>query len=311
MLKLAEVEPPAPATNEILIKIHAVEATKADCEMRSFRFAVKWFWLPLRLAFGIRKPRNKILGAYFAGEVESVPQTCSRLKVGDKVFGASKLKLGAYGEYLSLPDNYAIEKMPANMSFEEAAASLLGGWNALHFIDKVKLKAGESILINGAGGSIGLFAIQIAKSIGAKVTAVDKASKHDVLKTAGANRIIDYQEQSFADSDERYDVVFDMVASSSYSSCISVLNPKGRYAKGNPRLLDLLRSLVTPRLSGKEVVVAFAGETIQELATLKEMIEAGKIRSIIDSTFSMEQAAAAHRKVETEKRNGAIVISIP
>ncbi|MCZ6665356.1 MAG: NAD(P)-dependent alcohol dehydrogenase, partial [Gammaproteobacteria bacterium] len=153
VLQLKDVEKPVPPDDEILIKVRAAEATKSDCEMRSFNFPVKWFWLPLRIALGIRKPKRQILGGYFSGEIESVGKDVGKFKKGDQVFGTAKLRLGAYGEYVSLPAGYTIVPKPVNMSFEEAAAVPLGGLNALHFLRRAKIQAGHKVLVNGAGGS--------------------------------------------------------------------------------------------------------------------------------------------------------------
>jgi NADPH:quinone reductase-like Zn-dependent oxidoreductase len=166
VLRLEDVGKPVPDDDQVLIKVRAAEATKSDCELRSFKFAVKWFWLPLRVAFGIRKPRRRVLGGYFSGEVESVGTNITHISVGDQVFGAAGLRLGAYGEYVALPAAYTIVAKPSNMSFEEAAAVPLGGLNALHFMRHARIQRGEKVLINGAGGSIGAHAVQIAKSMG-------------------------------------------------------------------------------------------------------------------------------------------------
>ena len=157
VLQLKEVEKHAPRDNEVLIKVHAAEATKTDCELRSFNFPVKWFWLPLRIAMGLIKPKKQILGGYFAGEVESVGKEVSKFKKGDQVFGTTKLRMGAYGEYVCLPASYTLVPKPYNVSFEEAAAVPLGGLNALHFLRKANIRKGEKVLVNGAGGSIGTF----------------------------------------------------------------------------------------------------------------------------------------------------------
>ena len=310
VLRVEEVEKPTPSDDEVLIKVRAAEATKSDCEMRSFKFSVQWFWVPLRIALGIRKPKRKILGGYFSGEIESFGNHVTGFSKGDQVFGAAQLRLGTYGEYVALPASYAIAGKPANMSFAEAAAVPLGGLNALHFMRRAKVEAGESVLINGAGGSIGTHAVQIAKAMGAQVTAVDKAVKEDVVRRLGADRFIDYETENFATQGERYDVIFDMVPGSSYSACIRLLKRNGRYLSGNPRLSIMLRSLVTTLLTSKTASFAFARESKEELLALKDMIEDGKIRSIVDRIFPMEQAADAHELVETEQRRGAIVIAI-
>jgi NADPH:quinone reductase-like Zn-dependent oxidoreductase len=299
-----------PKDNEILIRVRAAEATKSDCEMRSFKFAVKWFWLPLRIAFGVRKPRRQILGGYFSGQIEALGKDVREFSKGDQVFGTAGMKLGAYGEYVALPASYAIFAKPGNMSFADAAAVPLGGLNALHFMWLARIQAKDNVLINGAGGSIGAHAVQIAKSMGAEVTAVDSSIKEELLRRLGASHYIDYTKENFATMGQTYDVIFDMVPGSSYAACIKVLNPNGRYLSGNPRLSVMLRSVLTTRFSDKTARFAFAKETKAELNTIKEMIEDGRIVSIVDKVYSMEQAADAHSRVETEQRLGAIVIAI-
>lgn len=310
VLQLKEVAKPAPKGDEVLIRVHAAEATKGDCEMRSFNFQVKWFWLPLRIVLGLIKPKKQILGGYFAGEVESVDKDVSKFKKGDQIFGSTKLQLGAYGEYICLPASHTLVLKPNNMSFEEAAAVPLGGLNALHFMRKANIRKGEKVLINGAGGSIGIFAVQIAKSMGAEVTAVDSTIKEEMLLRIGSDHFIDYSKEDFSKNGQTYDVVFNMVAKSSYSKCIRSLNSKGRYLMGNPRLSDMLRSVLTSTFTDKTAIFVFAGEKEEELLALKEMIEEGKIKSIVDKIYPPEQAAEAHRRVETEQRLGTIVISM-
>lgn len=310
VLQLKDVPKPVPKDDEILIRVRAAEATKADVEMRSFKFAVKWFWLPLRIAFGVRRPRRQILGGYFSGTVESLGKDVTQFREGDQIFGAAGLRFGAYGEYVALPARYTIVVKPGNMSFEDAAAVPLGGLNALHFMRLAKILAGDQVVINGAGGSIGAHAIQIAKSMGAKVTAVDSAIKENFLRCMGADHFIDYMKEDFAAKGRTYDVIFDMVPGSSYAACIRALNSNGRYLSGNPRLSVMLRSVLTTRFTDKTARFAFARESKAELLVLKEMIESGKVISIVDKVYPMEQAADAHRRVETEQRLGAIVIDI-
>ena len=273
VLEVKEVKKPTPKDDEVLIKVHASEVTKADCEMRSFIFQVKWFWLPLRVALGLTKPKKQILGGYFAGEVESVGKDVSQFKKGDQIFGATKLRLGAYGEYVSLPANYTLVPKPNNVRFEEAAAVPLGGLNALHFLRKANIKKGEKVLVNGAGGSIGTFGVQIAKGMGAEVTAVDSTIKEEMLRRIGADHFIDYTKEDFTKCSQSYDVIFSMVAKSSYSECVKALKPKGRYLMANPRIFDMLRSVLTSKFTDKTAIFAFARETEEELLTLKEMID--------------------------------------
>jgi NADPH:quinone reductase-like Zn-dependent oxidoreductase len=304
------VEEPVPKDHEVLIRVKAVEATKSDVEMRRFRFAVKWFWLPLRLAFGVTKPRRHVLGGYFSGEIASTGKDVTQFVAGQQVYGAAGLRFGAYAEFIALPASFPIAAKPVNMSFAQAAAVPLGGLNALHFMRLARIAAGEKVLINGAGGSIGTHAIQIAKSMGAEVTAVDSAVKEQMLRRMGADHFIDYTKDSFTTMGRTYDVIFDMVAGTSYTGCIRALEPGGRYLSCNPRLSVMLRSVFTTRFTDKTARFAFAGETKEALLALKEMIEDGRVRSIVDRVYPMEQAADAHRRVETEQRLGAVVIAI-
>ncbi|ATX79618.1 NADPH:quinone reductase [Mariprofundus aestuarium] len=310
VLHVGEVAKPAPKNDELLIRVHAAEATKADCEFRRSRFAVKWLWPTTRLFTGITKPRLRVLGWYFAGTIESVGSSVTRLQPGDEVFGCTKLRMGAYGEFVSLPESYSIVPKPANISFEEAAAVPLGGLNALHFMTLASIKPGGSVLINGAGGSIGSFAIMIAKTMGTEVTAVDRTEKQEMLRSLGADHVIDYTREDVTKSGKRFDVIMTMVAQSPYSGFVGMLKPGGRYLIVNPRLSDMVRSFITSRFSDKTATFAFAGEKPEELLQLKEMIEAGKIRPVLDRVFPMDQAAEAHHMVETEQRLGTIVIRI-
>ena len=310
VLRVEEVERPVPQDHEVLIAVRAAEATKSDCELRSFVFPVKWFWLPLRLMLGIRKPRRKILGSYFAGEIVNVGKDVTRFSPGELIFGTTGLRMGAYGEFLTLPESSTIVSKPVNMSFTEAAAVPLGGLNALHFMERAKIQAGEKVLINGAGGSIGAHAIQIANAMGAEVTAVDSGIKQPLLRRMGAHHCIDYTREDFAERAEKYDVIFDMVAGSSYSAALKCLNPGGRYLSGNPRLSVMLRSVLTNMFTNKTSIFAFARETEEELLMLRQMIEAGRIQHIVDKVYPMQEAADAHRRVETEQRTGAVVIAI-
>ncbi len=310
VLKVKAIEKPIPKEDELLIKVHAVEVTKTDCEMRGFNFQVKWFWLPLRIALGISKPKKQILGGYFAGEVVAIGDQVVRYKRGDRIFGAARLRLGAYGEYVCLPENYTLVPMPDNTSFEEAAAVPLGGLNAIHFMRAAKIRKGEKVLVVGAGGSIGTFVVQIAKTMGAEVTAVDSGIKEAMVRHIGADHFLDYTSEDFTKTGLTYDIIFSTVAKSNYTACVKMLNPHGRYLIGNPRLSDMLRSVLTSLFTDKTVIFAFAKEKAEELLALKELIETGKIHSVVDRIYSMDQIAEAHRRVETEQRLGSVVMSM-
>ena len=310
VLQLREVSTPEPKSDEVLIRVRAAEATKADCEMRSFTFSVKWFWLPLRIAVGVRRPRRQILGGYFSGEIAALGKDVTTFAVGDHVYGATGLRFGAYGEYVALPARSTIAATPSNMSFAEAAAAPLGGLNALHFMRLAHIRTGERVLMNGAGGSIGLHALQIAKAMGADVTGVDTTVKEDTVRRLGADHFVDYTKEDFARRGDTYDVIFDMVPGSSYSACIRALNVHGRYLCGNPRLSVMLRSLLTSRFTSRTATFRFAHESRADLLALTRMIENGAIRSIVDRVFDMHHAPDAHRLVETEQRLGAVVIAM-
>ncbi len=310
VLRLAEVEQPVPTGDELLIEVRAAEVTKADCEIRQFRFPVKWFWLPARFTFGWRRPKRPILGGYFAGVVVSAGKDDSRFAPGDAVFGCTQLRFGAHGEYLCLPETYTLARKPDNISFEQAAAVPLGGLNALHFMNAARLQPGERLLINGAGGSIGSFALQIAKRRGVEVTVVDRGDKAEMLRALGADHFSDYTAEDFTRGVESWDVIFDMVAAKNYPGCIRRLRPGGRYLMGNPRLSDMLRSVLTTRLSDKEVIFRFAGEKQEELEELARMLGAGEIAPAIDRVYPLDEIADAHRRVQSEARLGIVVVTV-
>lgn len=310
VLQIKEIEKPQPKNDEVLIKVHSTEVTKADCEMRSFNFAVKWFWLPLRLAWGVFKPKKQVLGGYFSGEIEDIGKNVSRFVIGDQVFGTTKMRFGAYAEYLCLPASYTLVKKPGNMTYEEAAAVPLGGLNALHFMRKAKIKEGEKVLINGAGGSIGTFGVQIAKTLGAEVTVVDSSIKETMLRQIGADHFIDYQQENITKQGKTFDVIFNMVANSRSADFIKILNPSGRYLIGNPKLVDIFQSVITSKFTDKTAIFTFASEKEEELIILKKMIEEGKIRSVVDKIYPFNQVVYAHQRVETEQRIGIVVLSL-
>ncbi|WP_201746273.1 NAD(P)-dependent alcohol dehydrogenase [Veronia nyctiphanis] len=275
VLSTQEVGKPAPAPNELLVEVHATEVTKADCEMRSFNFPTKLFVVPLRLVFGITKPKKNVLGLYFAGEVAAVGSEVTRFNVGDKIFGSSQLKLGGYAEYLCVPEHYTLTTQPKNISHAESASLTLGGLNALHFMNLADLKKGDRIMIIGAGGSIGLHAVQMAKAAGALVTAVDHGRKEDMLRQIGADDFIDYTKQSFSNNAEKYDVIFNMIVSTPFKSCINMLNEKGLYLMGNPTLSDMIQTKLTNTFSTKRANFSFASETVTELEALRNKVESG------------------------------------
>lgn len=308
VLQLREVEEPTPKDHEVLIRIFATTATTGDCELRRFKISI-WFWLPLRLYMGLGKPR-RILESELAGEIESIGKDVTRFKEGDRVVASTGLHFGAYAEYVCLPDTSAMAIKPASMTYAEAATIPIGGLNALHFLKKANIHRGERVVVIGAGGSIGTFAVQLAKHFGAEVTAVDNAGKLDTLRSIGADQVIDYAQQDFTKNGETYAVIFDVVGKSSFSACIRSLAGNGRFLIANPRLSTMIRGLWTSMRSSKKVFFGFARESSDDLIFLSELIEAGKIRSVIDRRYRLEQMAEAHTYVETGEKKGHVVITL-
>lgn len=309
VLKQGEVEKPTPKDNEVLIKIHATTVTRGDCEIRSFKIPI-WFWLPLRIYLGVRKLRRPILGMELSGEIEFVGKDVTSFKEGDKVFASTGIRFGAYAEYICLKEKGFIAIKPVNMSFEEAAAVPIGGLNALHFLKKANIQSGQKVLIYAASGSIGTFAVQLARYFGAEVTGVCSTSNVELVKSLGASRVIDYTKEDFTKRGETYDVIFDTIGKSAYSRSVNSLKKNGRYLLANPRLLELVRGQWTSRISSKKVIVETASEKKEDLLFLKEIIEAGEIKSVIDRRYPLEQMSEAHRYVEKGHKKGNVVITV-
>jgi NADPH:quinone reductase-like Zn-dependent oxidoreductase len=308
VLQLKEVEKPTPKDNEVLIKVYAATVTAGDCETRSFKFPFL-FWLPLRIVFGLIKPRRPLLGQELAGEIEAVGKAVTQFKQGDQIFAATLLHSGAYAEYVCLPESYVVVK-PATMTYEEAATIPTGGINGLHFLRKAHVQSGERVLINGAGGSIGTYAVQIAKSFGAEVTCVDSASKLDMLRSIGADHVIDYTQEDFTKNGEAYDVIIDVVGKSSFSGSVRSLRQHGRYVLGNPSLAGMLRGLWTSMKTDKKVLFELARYRAEDYMFLKELIEAGKMIVVIDRRYPLEQTPEAHTYVEKGYKAGNVVITV-
>ncbi len=309
VLELHELEKPVPGDKEVLIKIAATTVFAGDCEMRRFDFPLS-FWIPLRLMFGLIKPRYKILGQEFAGRIEATGKEVSLFAIGDSVFGPTDMHFGAYAEYICLPETHPMAPVPVNMSYGEAATVPTGGLNALHFLRKGEVQSGQKILINGAAGSIGTYAVQIAKEFGAHVTAVDSAEKLDVLRSIGADQVIDYTQEDFCQNGMTYDVIIDIVGKSSFSGSMRSLRENGRYVLGNPRLPGMMRALWAAKSGSKKAIVALTSYRSEDLIFLKELIEAGKISSVVDRRYDLEQISEAHRYVETGQKQGHVVIDV-
>lgn len=306
VLQLKDVEKPTPKANEVLIKVFATTVTSADSTMRKGE--------PLwgRLIIGLRKPRKKltVLGLELAGEIEAIGTEVKRFKKGDRVFGFTGFGVGAYAEYKCMPEKGSLCLKPTNKSYEEAAAAVDGASTALFFLrDKANIQSGESVLIIGASGSIGTYAVQLAKYFGAAVTGVCSTKNIELVKSLGADKVIDYTQEDFTRNSETYDIIFDTVGKSSFSQCNGVLKGNGRYLP-TTGLKNKFLSLWTSIIGGKQVVSGMSIEKTESLIFLKELIEAEKLQIIIDRCYPLAQIAEAHRYVDTGHKKGNVIITV-
>ncbi len=285
-LELKEIEKPTPKDKDVLIKVHAATVTIGDVIMQKLRFPL---WLFFHL-FGMK--RKKIPGHELAGTVEAIGKEVTKFKVGDQVFGTtSGFSVGANAEYICLPEERSkgvLELKPINMTFEEAAAVPIGGMTALHILRKGNIQKGKKVLIYGASGSVGTFGVQIAKAFGAEVTGVCSTTNLDLIKSLGADKVIDYTQENFTQYNEKYDVIFDAVIKTSAKACKNILAKDGMF------------------LSARSPT----SESNEKLLFLKELIESGKLKSAIDRRYPLDQVPEAHRYVDTGRKKGNVVITI-
>ena len=319
VLQLKEVEKPAPKDNELLIKVHATSVNYGDITARNFKnispreFKMPFlFWLIGRIAFGLRKPKRKILGSEFAGKIEATGKDVKLFKEGDKVFGYLGQGMGAYAEYFCMPEDGCVTIKPANMTSEEAAVVPMGAMMALNLLrEKGNIQPGQKVLINGASGAIGSAAVQLLKNhFGTEVTGVCGTPRLEFVKSLGAEQVIDYTKEDFAQRGETYDLIFDILGKSTFSRCKNSLAQNGRYLLASFKMKQLLQMLWTKIVGKKKVICAIAPGSTEDLHAVKELIDAGKIKSIIDKRFSLEQAAEAHSYVEKGHKKGNVVITL-
>jgi len=289
VLQLKEVEKPIPKENEILLKIHATTVTSGDCRVRSFNSPLL-LWLPMRIVLGLRKPRKSILGVELAGKVEEVGKNVTRFKKGDQLFAMTGMKFGGYAEHICLPEKGTIAVKPENVTYEEAASISFGGTTALHFFRKGNIQAGQKVLIYGASGAVGTAAVQLANYYGAEVTGVCSAKNSELVKSLGADRVIDYQHENFTEKQERYDLIFDAVGKITKNQCKEALALNGRFVS----------------VEGQGI----AKVQTKDLLLLKKLMEEGRIKSVIDRCYSLEQVPEAHEYVETGHKIGSVVVTL-
>ena len=314
VLQLKEVDKPVPKDNEVLIKVFAATVGCEDPMIRSFTFS-PLFWLPLRVAFGFIRPKKTILGSELAGEVEAVGKDVRQFKKGDQVFGVDLKGLGAYAEYKCLPEEGVLSIKPTNVTYEEAAP-ICGVLAALNILsDKANIQSGQKVLINGASGNLGTSAVQVAKYFGAEVTGVCSTTNLELVKSLGADSVIDYTKEDFTESSKTYDIIFDVASTSSFLRCKSLLTRNGVYFSAVPRLITLLEVLWTSKVGSKKAKFSATGlrpipERMVLLKKLIELVESGKVKTVIDRTYPLEQIAEAHRYVEKGHKKGNVVITV-
>ena len=312
VLKLEEVEKPSPKDNEVLIKVYAATVTTGDCNVRGFTFVPPGFGPLPRLMFGLRRPKKSILGIEVAGEIETVGKDVKLFKKGDQVFGIGSNTLGAYAEYACRSETGALIEKPSNLTYEESAALPFGAGTALYFLrDRANLQRGQKVLINGASGGVGTYAVQLAKYYGAEVTGVCSSANLELVRSLGADKVMDYTKQDFTQNGQTYDVILDTVPGKvSFSRCKSSLKPHGQYLAVAGGLGELGQMLWTSIAGGRKVIFGSPPERKEELVFIKELVEAGKLRPFIDRRYPLEHTAEAHRYTDEGHKRGNVVITV-
>ncbi len=314
-LQLRDVETPVPKESEVLVKVRATTVTAGDCEMRRLELPLMLSF-PVRLYAGLLRPKRiLILGQELAGEVVQVGKAVDTFKVGDRVFGTTGFGFGAYAEYICLPGTPSdtqgvLAAKPVNLTFEEAATVPTAGLEALHLLRKADVRPEKKVLIVGAGGSIGTFSIQLARHFGAEVTGVDSAEKLDMLRSLGANHVVDYTKEEYTNSSVSYDIVMDVVGKGPVARRLKLLKPDGYYFLAYARFSHVLLAMWTSMTSSKKLKIESSSQKKEDLLFLKELIEAGKIKPVVDKCFPLEQTADAHRYAETGRKKGNVTVTV-
>lgn len=309
VVELREVPKPTPKDNEVLIKTHATTVTTGDWRARSLAMPAGMAFLG-RLVFGISKPRRPILGTELAGEIEVVGTGATKFKAGDQVFAFSGLGMGCHAEYKCMPDDGLVALKPENLTYDEAAAISFGGTTALGFLRGAKLQSGERVLINGASGGVGTAAVQLAKHFGASVTGVCSGANADLVRSIGADRVIDYAKEDFTRNGETYDVIVDTAGTAPYSRSKGSLTRSGRLLLVLGGLADMLQAPWVSMTSSRKVIAGPAAERVEDLRFLADLARAGEFRPVIGRRYSFEEIAEAHRYVDTGHKRGNVVVTL-
>lgn len=308
VLQLKDIPKPAPKSHEVCIRTHATTVTVADVRIRGFNVP-RSFWLPARITLGITEPRKTVLGAELAGEIESVGKDVTQYKKGDRVFAGTLKAMGGYAEYKCLPASKVALK-PSSLTYQKAAALPIGARTALYYLEKANIQSGQKILIYGASGSVGTYAVQLAKHFGAEVTGVCSTANVQLVKSLGADKVIDYTKEDFSTHNEVYDIVFVAIDKIPFSVCMKMLRGGGAYVNITMPLPSLKKLWIAMRSGKKLVVGGNPSETAEVLTIIKGLVEAGKLKPVIDKEYPLEKIIEAHRYVETGHKKGNVVITV-
>jgi NADPH:quinone reductase-like Zn-dependent oxidoreductase len=306
VVRISELDKPAATDNEVLVKVRATTVNRTDSGLRAAKPFIN------RFVTGLRRPRVTVLGNEFAGEVEAVGRDVTSFKVGDRVFGYNGTRFGAHAEYVAMPEDGSLATMPANVTYEEAAASTEGSHYALSLIRKAKIRSGQDVLVNGATGAIGSAAVQLLKHLGANVTAVCDTEHVELVRGLGAGRVIDYLAEDFTKDEQTYDIVLDAVGKSSFGRCKRLLKPGGIYLSSDlgPLSQNPILALITPLLRGKKVLFPIPRDNQEMVRYFKELLESGEFKPVIDRRYRLDEIVEAYRYVETGQKIGNVVISV-
>lgn len=309
VLRIAEIAKPEPAEDEVLVRVHAATVTSADRRLRSMDMP-QGFGLIARAMFGITKPRNTVLGSEFSGQIESTGTKVTRFRRGDKVFGSSGASLGCHAEYLCIKETGAVALKPLNLDHRQAAALSFGGTTVLDYLRRSQLQPDERILINGASGCVGSAAVQLARYLGAEVTAVCSTRNATIVKSLGAQRVIDYTMQDFTASGDTYDIILDAVGNCSFHKVSKNLKRRGRLLLLAPNVPDLLHVPVAAMTTTKRIIAGPASETPEDVGLLASLAFRGTFMPLMDRTYSLDDIAAAHQYVDTGRKRGSVVVDL-